>query len=264
MGKVNKKFFVGAILMCAVISTLAAGCRNNSEAIQHAKPIGFQLEAPKADEEIAVVETNYGSFKLRFFPDEAPKAVQNFKSLAKNGYYNGLTFHRVITDFMIQGGDPNGNGTGGQSIWEKPFEDEFTSYLLNITGAVAMANSGPNTNGSQFFINNKSPQNFEGWQRYDQYYEIYKKNPQNFVRSYKTTVNMSSISDEIKKLYENNGGNPSLDGFYSVTKRGHTVFAQIFEGMDVVDEISKVKTDSNDSPLEKVKIININFQNFAV
>ena len=106
-------------------------------------------------EEIAVITMASGeSIKLRFFPDEAPKAVYNFKLHALKGYYDGLTFHRVIQGFLIQGGDPAGNGTGGESVWGESFEDEFNANLLNLDGAVSMANSGANTNGSQFFINN--------------------------------------------------------------------------------------------------------------
>jgi cyclophilin family peptidyl-prolyl cis-trans isomerase len=108
--------------------------------------------APAADE-IAVITTNMGTFKIKFFPEIAPKAVENFKGLAKKGYYNGIVFHRVIDKFMIQGGDPTGTGRGGQSIWEKPFADEFSpKQRFDRKGILAMANAGPSTNGSQFFI----------------------------------------------------------------------------------------------------------------
>lgn len=104
-------------------------------------------------DEIAVIETNHGTVKVKFFPDVAPKAVENFKGLAKKGYYNGVTFHRVIEGFMIQGGDPKGTGTGGESLWGKSFEDEFgPKYRFDRKGLLAMANAGPRTNGSQFFI----------------------------------------------------------------------------------------------------------------
>ena len=93
-----------------------------------------------------------GDITVRFFKDEAPKAVENFITHAKEGYYDGLTFHRVINDFMIQGGDPKGDGTGGESIWGTKFEDEFSDNLHNFRGALSMANAGTNTNGSQFFI----------------------------------------------------------------------------------------------------------------
>lgn len=98
-------------------------------------------------------KTNQGDVKFKLFPSIAPKTCENFVGLVKKGYYDGLTFHRVIKDFMIQGGDPTGTGCGGQSIWGKPFEDEFSpDVAFSKKGILAMANSGPNTNGSQFFI----------------------------------------------------------------------------------------------------------------
>ncbi|MDR2789644.1 MAG: peptidylprolyl isomerase [Campylobacteraceae bacterium] len=104
-------------------------------------------------DDIVVLETNSGNITLKLYPKVAPKACENFISLVKNGYYEGVTFHRVIKNFMIQGGDPTGTGAGGTSIWNKPFEDEFSPYtLFEKKGLLAMANAGKNTNGSQFFI----------------------------------------------------------------------------------------------------------------
>ena len=101
----------------------------------------------------ALFETSKGNVIIELRPDMAPKAVENFVTHAKNGYYNGQIFHRVIKNFMIQGGDPTGTGTGGESIWKKPFEDEFApNAVFDKPGILAMANRGPNTNGSQFFI----------------------------------------------------------------------------------------------------------------
>ena len=105
----------------------------------------------------AVIETDKGPIELEFFATEAPKAVENFRLLAEHGYYDGLTFHRIVRNFMIQGGDPAGDGTGGQSAWGPPFEDEINPESALYRGGyrrglVAMANSGPDTNGSQFFI----------------------------------------------------------------------------------------------------------------
>jgi cyclophilin family peptidyl-prolyl cis-trans isomerase len=104
-----------------------------------------------------VIETDKGPIDIEFFADAAPKAVENFRLLAEHGYYDGLTFHRVVKGFMIQGGDPSGDGTGGESAWGAPFADEIAqdSALYRNgyrRGIVAMANAGPNTNGSQFFI----------------------------------------------------------------------------------------------------------------
>ncbi len=108
----------------------------------------------KPDEELlAIIETNYGTIELKLFPDKAPLTVKNFAGLANAGFYDGLLFHRVIDNFMIQGGDPTGTGSGGESIYNKPFKDEFSSDLkFDRPGLLAMANRGPNTNTSQFFI----------------------------------------------------------------------------------------------------------------
>jgi cyclophilin family peptidyl-prolyl cis-trans isomerase len=96
----------------------------------------------------ATMLTNHGTIELELFDDDAPKTVENFKKLAQDGFYNGVIFHRVIGDFMIQGGDPTGTGSGGPGY---QFEDEFNDHKV-VRGALAMANAGPNTNGSQFFI----------------------------------------------------------------------------------------------------------------
>ncbi len=102
---------------------------------------------------VAVIKTNMGTIEIELFADQTPKTVENFVGHAKKDYYNGVIFHRVIPNFMIQSGDPTGTGRGGESIWGKPFEDEIVSSLVfDEPGILAMANSGPSTNGSQFFI----------------------------------------------------------------------------------------------------------------
>ena len=113
----------------------------------------FYGSAFAMDENTVVLETNQGIIEIKLMPEVAPKACENFTKLVEKGYYNGLIFHRVIKGFMIQGGDPTGTGTGGQSVWGGPFKDEFNSKVgFDSPGILAMANSGPNTNGSQFFI----------------------------------------------------------------------------------------------------------------
>lgn len=218
---------------------------------------GYQLELPKEDDEIAVVKTNFGEFKIRFFPECAPKAVENFKKLSEKGYYNENIFHRVISNFMIQSGDPTATGSGGESIWGKDFEDEFSENLFNITGAVSMANRGKNTNSSQFFINFQESKNFKGWENFESAYKIYEKNPKAFKSRYGRTIDMSKVTDVVKDIYNKNGGNPFLDGFYSTSNEGHTVFGQVFDGIDTVEKISKVQVDKNDKPLQDIKIESI-------
>ncbi|MBQ2388961.1 MAG: peptidylprolyl isomerase, partial [Clostridia bacterium] len=189
-----------------------------------------QLAAPVKNDTVAVIKTNLGDIKVKFFPEHAPKAVENFITHAKNGYYNGIIFHRVIKDFMIQGGDPTGTGMGGESIWGRSFEDEFTPELHNLCGALSMANAGPCTNGSQFFIVHAStaPESM-----IEQMSELSESYPADCVAAYKQV-----------------GGTPWLDYH-------HTVFGQVYDGMDIVNNIASVAVDGRDKPLDEVKIIEI-------
>lgn len=177
----------------------------------------YQLEKCVAGEKCATVKTNMGEIKIRLFPEYAPKAVENFVTHAKEGYYNGLIFHRVINGFMIQGGDPNGTGTGGESIWGVPFEDEFTPVLHNLRGALSMANAGPSTNGSQFFI-------------------VQAKEVSEDMLEQLRMANEKYFPTECIEAYEKLGGTPWLDYH-------HTVFGQVFEGMETVDAIAEVPAD---------------------
>lgn len=231
------------------------------------KKLGYQLEKPANGEEIAVLTTSMGVIKLRLFPSAAPKAVENFKGLINKGYYNGLTFHRIIKDFMIQSGDPKGNGTGGESIWGKEFDDELNANLVDLCGSVAMANSGKNTNGSQFFINQKGNATPVDWDTYQKNYEVYKQSPDAFTQQYGGTLDMSKVTDEYKNVYNKNGGSPFLDGAYNTAQQGYTVFAQVIEGMDVVNKIAAVPVteDANgekSKPITPVKIVKAEIQKY--
>lgn len=236
--------------------------------------IGYQLDKPEKGDDIAIMHTNMGDIYMRFFPEAAPKTVENFLTHAKDGYYDNLTFHRVIDEFMIQGGDPNGNGTGGESIWGSSFEDEFSDHLFNIRGSVAMANSGMDTNGSQFFINQGGPETFAqtGWKSLEsnwaQYHQLLSQyygteNYEAFAAQMGTGMyDTDLVSQEVRDLYTKYGGNPMLDGAFGATDRGHTVFAQVYDGMDVVDKIVKVETDSSDKPIEDVVIKSIEVKTY--
>ena len=213
-----------------------------------------QLDPPEKGEEIAVIHTSMGDIKVKFFPDEAPKAVENFKTLAKDGYYDGITFHRVINDFMIQGGDPTGTGTGGESIYGGAFEDEFSPNLYNFRGALSMANSGMNTNGSQFFIVQKPGIQDGYWEYIDSLVKEFGDSQVLFDNQSNRLVKVN-YSDEARELYNENGGTPHLD-------YGHTVFGQVFDGMDVVDAIASVAVDENDKPADDVIITSISFENY--
>lgn len=228
-----------------------------------------QLEKPEKGEEIAVISTNLGDIYVRLFPEVAPKAVYNFKKLALEGYYDGLIFHRVISDFMIQSGDPKGDGTGGQSIWKEEFDDEFSKDALNLKGSLSMANSGSNTNGSQFFINQAGPVDASYWEDMEAYYEQIKEmdeEEKKLIENYYgyTFMNMDLVDESYKSIYQTQGGNPSLDGAYNVfePQRGHTVFGQVFKGLDVVDAIASVQTDDQDKPLEDITIETISIVSY--
>ena len=205
-----------------------------------------QLSEPEKGETIATIHTNKGDIKVRFFPEEAPKAVENFVTHAKEGYYDGLTFHRVINEFMIQGGDPVGDGTGGESIWGEPFEVEPSLALKHFRGALCMAKSSlPVSIGSQFYI----VQNDGLDEQSKQALESYKQQGDEVVYTGKDfELKVKDIYPEaVIDEYLKNGGTPSLDIQY-------TVFGQVYEGLDVVDTIAKVETDDNDKPKEDVII----------
>ncbi len=249
-------------LFCAVIMmlTLCTACGDSSQGSAGKNAFGWQLDAPASGDEVAIMHTNMGDIHIRFFPDEAPKAVENFKTLSKEGYYDGVVFHRVINDFMIQGGDPTATGMGGESCWGTDFEDEFDASLGNLRGSLSMANAGPGTNGSQFFINQAGPETQQITAARD-YYEAnrdslsdYKSFGAFFASYYGLDGN--KVTDEILKVYEETGGNIHLDGALSLSG-GHTVFGQVFKGMDVVDAIAAVDVDDNDKPLTDVMIESI-------
>lgn len=174
------------------------------------------------DEAEVILHTSKGDITVKLFPTLAPKASENFLKHAKDKYYDGLTFHRVIKDFMIQSGDPKGDGTGGESIWKKGFAVEPTPFLYNIRGALAMANTGAkNSNGSQFYIvQNKDDQS----------------------KQLGNAGYPKPIIDAYKK-----GGYPTGDTKY-------TVFGQVIKGMDVVDTIANLEVDDNSKPKENVTV----------
>lgn len=191
----------------------------------------LQLEPVKSGDTVAVMHTNMGDVEIKLFPEHAPKTVENFTTHAKNGYYNGIIFHRVIKDFMIQGGDPTGTGMGGESIWGRPFDDEFTPELHNLRGALCMANAGPKTNGSQFFIVQASDV------------------PADMLSQMKDMAD-NGFPPEITEAYANLGGTPWLDF-------RHTVFGQVVGGMETVDAIAQTEVGANDKPVKDVVINSI-------
>ena len=179
--------------------------------------------APEDGEKIVVMTVkDYGDVKFKLFPEYAEKGVENFISLVEEGYYDGLIFHRIINNFMIQGGDPTGTGRGGECIWGSKFDGGTDPHLIHAAGALAYANSGSTaTNGSQFYI--VTGQTFTEEQ---------------FDPSYPKAA---------KEAYLKAGGYPWLDGNY-------TVFGQVIDGLDIVFELQQVATDSSDKPTKDVVI----------
>ena len=191
-----------------------------------------QVNIETVEDPIATIKTNHGDMRIKLFPDHAPKTVANFIALSKDGYYDGVIFHRIIKDFMIQGGDPTGTGMGGESIYGESFEDEFSEELYNVRGALSMANAGPNTNGSQFFI------------------------VQNQHLPYsKKEIARGGWPEPIAEIYAEQGGTPHLD-------RRHTVFGQLADeaSYEVLDAIAGVETGAMDKPVEDVVIETIEIE----
>ncbi|MDE6834173.1 MAG: peptidylprolyl isomerase [Ruminococcus sp.] len=191
-------------------------------------PVKNFTEPEIGDKIVSMTLKDYGEVKIRLFPEYADKGVENFLGLAEQGYYDGITFHRIINDFMIQGGDPEGTGRGGESIWGGEFDGGTDPHLIHCAGAVSYANSGStSTDGSQFFIVTGEIYDDEKLSVYERY-------------GY-------SFTDEAKQIYATNGGTPFLDG-------GYTVFGQVYDGLDIIFEVQKVETDEGDKPFEDVII----------
>ena len=205
----------------------------------------IQTQPPQPGDPIVVMETTMGTIRIRLFPQYAPITVENFIGLAEQGLYNGLIFHRVIDNFMIQGGCPEGTGRGGMSIFldgdgdPLPFEDEPSDYLWNFRGALSMANAGPNTNRSQFFIVQNS--------------DPLPDNASEMLSNF-------GYPEAAIAHYDRYGGTPHLDGQFAASPSLHTVFGQVIEGMDVVDAIAGVSVGQGDRPLEDVVMVSVTIE----
>lgn len=233
-----KKIVLGLFICVFILG--ACGANKEEETVENEEPVTPEVEQlssllqfPQAYDDqapVATFHTSMGDITVVFFPEEAPKAVENLLTHAKEGYYDGILFHRVIQNFMIQGGDPLGTGMGGESIWGQGFEVEDSDQLFHFRGALSMARAGGdrNSNGSQFFIVQAPVANG---------YQI-------------------TYPDLAKQKYEEIGGVPSLDGEY-------TVFGQTIEGIEVVDAIAAVAVDINDKPLEPVTIQSISVTTYG-
>lgn len=258
----KKRFF--ALVLAAVTVCGMAGCGGDTEQAQTNTDVDtktiLQAQMPEEGEEIAVITTSEGVVKMRFFPEEAPKAVENFKTLAKDGYYDGLTFHRVINDFMVQTGDPTATGRGGESCWGEDFETEVSEKLHFYRGAVAMANAGPDTNGSQFFIVQQKTVMEDALKAIEDAIG----NNEEEVGITLTDGNFYTLSqlypEEVMNYYREQGGSAHLEYVFG---NGYSIFGQVFEGMEAVDAIAAAETDEADKPVEDVIIESITFETYA-
>jgi peptidyl-prolyl cis-trans isomerase B (cyclophilin B) len=215
---------IALLLGLAVAAAMITGCRKGNDVL-------LNFTTPKAGDKVAVIETSMGDIKVMFFAGAAPKAVENFTTHAAKGYYDNMIFHRVINGFMIQSGDPQGTGYGGESIWGEPFKNEISKNARNFRGALAMANSGTAaSNGSQFYIVQAGTDGIT-----------------DSTLAQAASQSGLEMSDEVKTKYKEVGGAPWLDG-------GYTVFGQVISGMDVVDKIAAVQVDKSDKPLENVTL----------
>jgi peptidyl-prolyl cis-trans isomerase A (cyclophilin A) len=239
-----KKMMIGASLVLSIGLFAACGSNTNStEGTKESKTKTTEssvdlnkVALPQLDNKVSEDEylvelvTTEGNIKIKLFPKQAPKAVENFVKHAKDGYYKDTPFHRVIEDFMIQGGDPKGDGTGGESIWKDGFKTEVSNQLYNIRGALSMARGeSRSSNGSQFFIVTNKEDQSDGLAI--QYY------PEKIIEQYKK------------------GGAPKLDGEY-------TVFGQVIEGIDTVDKIASGEVKDGGSgeestPVEPAKVTEV-------
>ena len=191
-----------------------------------------QVDIETAEGPLATIKTNHGDLRIKLFPEHAPKTVANFVALSKDGYYDGVIFHRIIKDFMIQGGDQLELVWVASQSTANHLRMEFSEELYNIRGALSMANAGPNTNGSQFFI------------------------VQNQHLPYsKKEIARGGWPEPIAEIYANQGGTPHLD-------RRHTVFGQLADEASyaVLDEIAAVETGAMDKPVEDVVIETIEIE----
>ncbi len=222
--------WLAAMLSAAVLAGSLCGCSGKEDT----KIMNYT--APEQGEEIVVMTiAGYGDVTFKLFTDIMPKASENFLTLAKEGYYDGVIFHRVIADFMIQGGDPTATGRGGESCWGGKFDGGVSKQLIHVPGALCYANSdGPKTDGSQFYVVTGSTGHTNDSLDYYQ-------NEADKGMKYDITY-----TDEAKELYIEHGGAPHLDG-------GYTVFGQVIDGLDIIYAISYTET-ADSRPLEEVVI----------
>ena len=235
MGKLRFAKTAAVLAASVLLAASLCGCKRKEVVLDNEHIINFT--APEKDEEIVVLTVkDYGQIKIKLFPEESPKGVENFKKLVEEGFYDELIFHRVVKDFVIQTGDPKGDGTGGRDAWGGTgFDQTISGKLCHTVGAVAYAiNPNERLNKSQFYI-------VTGKEVTDQTFTDLKN------------VYSMNFSPYIQRLYKKIGGQPFLD-------QGYEIFGQVIEGLDICQQIQNVPVNSNSKPktqvlLQKAEIV---------
>lgn len=218
-----------AVTAAVMLTAGLSGCARKQVTLEE-KPVLNYTAPAQGDQVVRITVKEYGDITVRLFPELLPEACENFTTLAEQGYYDELIFHRVMENFMIQGGDPKGDGTGGASIWGEKFDGGYNEQLIHVPGALAYANSGGTaTDGSQFYIVTGEPETEERLGKISEQGGTY-------------------FTAEAKELYCQYGGAPWLDG------GNYTVFGQVIDGLDVAFAVSHVPTDDNNKPKKAVYI----------
>lgn len=240
-------------LCCAVVALLAACGRGDSSSASEPEVVPgtggskkrhevesgeLQFQPPAEGAPIAVIETSAGEIRMVLYPEVAPLAVENFTALAQAGYYDGTVFHRVVHDFVIQGGDGTGTGKGGASIWGQPYQTERSDKLHHYSGTVAMAaaDGAADTHLSQFYVL-ATPQD-------------------NLDEAALAQLRDAGLREDVVQAYGQAGGAPWLDNT-------DTVFAQVYAGMDVVDAIAAAALNEDGSPRRPVEIISVRIESYG-
>lgn len=216
-----KRIYSIIVVLILLSTVLLTGCKDEVN----------QFSKPRQGDTIAeIIVRGYGTIYVKLFPEEAPKAVENFTTHAKEGYYDGVLFYRIIGNSILESGDPTGTGSGGESIWGEGFKDEFSPKLQPYHGALCMANTGPDTNESRFFIV-QATQTYSDTllDQIEQKYQV-------------------EFGDDVRKTYRKVGGAP---WFYHL----NTVFGQVYKGFDVMNEIAAVKKKDEEKGIPEEAVI---------
>lgn len=238
-----KRGLLAALALLA--AALLAGCGGDGpggrkETIERPAYQGgvAQLSAPAEGAPIAIFDTSLGEIRAQLFAQDAPLAVQNFTSLAQEGYYDGITFHRAVYGFVVQSGDAGGDGLGGRTIWGRPYPVEYSGRVRHYSGALcaAFSQDDPVSGGSQFYFVAALPGALD--------------------EGLRAQMEGAGWPEDALEAYAQVGGLPYLDNT-------DTVFGQVYQGMEVVDAIARAETDENGRPLEEITLNSVTIASYS-